>query len=85
MNMSNLPKVSCLEDLLVVVFVALASQQLMLLLQQLSLWDEYHHDTHDVLTTPLLCSLARPPCGIATALLIIVEGRSSHERFGASQ
>ena len=63
MNMPNLPEVSCLEDFLVVVFVALASRRLMLLWQWLLSRDEYHSDTHDVLTTPLLGLLARLPCG----------------------
>ncbi len=85
MNMPNLPEVSCLEDLLVIVFIALASWRLTLLWQWLSLRDEYSCDTHNVLTTPLLRSLARPPCGFATALLITVEGCLSHERFVASQ
>ncbi len=31
--------------------------------QWLLSWDEYLCDTHDVLMTPLLRSLARPPCG----------------------
>ncbi len=64
MNMPYLPEVSCLEDLLIVVaFVALPSWQLTLLRRWLSSRDEYHHDTHDVLTTPLLHLLVRPPCG----------------------
>ncbi len=67
MNMPNLLEVSCLEDLLIVVaFVALPSQQLTLLCWWLLSWDEYPCDTHDVLMTPLLRSLARPPCGSKT-------------------
>ncbi len=85
MNMPNLPKVSCLEDLLVVVFVALALRQLTLLWRWLSSQDEYRRDTHNVLTTPLSRSLVRPPCGFTTALLIALGGRLSRERFGASQ
>ncbi len=85
MNIPNLPEVSCLEDLPVNVFVALALWQLMLLWWWLLLWDEYCCDTHNVLTTPLSRSPARPLCGFATALLVALEGRLSCERFGASQ
>ncbi len=85
MNMPNLHKVSCLEDLLVVVFFALAMWWLMLLWQWLSSQDEYRRDTHNVLTTPLLRLSARPPCGFAMALLVALEGHSSCECFGASQ
>jgi hypothetical protein len=85
MNMPNLPEVSCLENLLVVVFVTLALWQLMLLWQWLSSPDEYCHDTHDALTTPLLRLSTRPPCGFDMALLVALGGCLSCERFGASQ
>ncbi len=48
---------------LLVVFLALVLRRLTLLWPWLSLQNEYHHDTHNILMTPLSRSLARPPCG----------------------
>ncbi len=44
-------------------FAAHALQRLTPLQQYLLFRDEYHCDTHNALTMPLLHSLARPPCG----------------------